>query len=354
MTSCKSNSYSEEEVSFTDGRNQLSGILTKPLKNGPHPAIVLLHGSERKGVDYQFYNDHSQNLVESSYAVLRYDSPGVGKSTGSIIGENLDHRAKEAVSAVEYLQSRDDIVRNQIGLWGHSQGGWICQKAAAMSDKVSFIIPVSGPGVSVEIQEVYRVEMQSRGAGLTDEDVNKAVLMRRLLVDLVLSEPRYHQINVKDSETLGDGPWADLLDICYGSKESPENELSSVIDVFEATKDELWAQFLHLEQIVQIFRELPPEQWPPIKESYNKMMIEDPADSLSKVKVPVFAVFGEMDQYLPVEKSIELYRRYLTEAGNKDFSFKVFLGADHSIKVEGEYAEGYFEALRGWLTEHQR
>ena len=121
-TSNNSKLNTEEEVSFTDSRNQLFGVLEKPLKNGPHPAIVLLHGSERKGVDYYFYKDHSRHLVESNYAVLRYDSPGVGKSTGSIIGENLDQRAKEAVSAVEYLQSRDDIVPNHVGLWGHSQG----------------------------------------------------------------------------------------------------------------------------------------------------------------------------------------------------------------------------------------
>jgi len=354
LTSYKSNSYSEEEITFTDGRNQLYGILTKPMSKGPHPAIVLLHGSERKGVEYPFYNDHSRNLVKSNYAVLRYNSPGVGKSSGSTLGENLDDRAHEAISAVEYLQSRNDIMPSHVGLWGHSQGGWVCQKSAAMSSEVAFIIPVSGPGVTVEAQEVYRVEMQSRGAGFTDEDVCKAVLMRRLMVDMILMEPRYQAHNVADSERFGDSLWTDLMELVYGSNVSSENELSRIIEVFETIKDAPWAQFLYLEQILQSFRELPEEQWVHVKAGYNKLLIEDPADSLSKVTVPVFAVFGEMDQYLPVEKSIELYRRYLTEAGNKDFSFKVFLGADHSIKVEGEYAEGYFEALRDWLTEHQR
>lgn len=351
-TSNNSKTYSEELISFTDGRNQLSGILTKPLKHGPYPAIVILHGSERKGVDYPFYNDHSQNLVESNYSVLRYDSPGVGKSTGSTLGENLEERAREAVSAVEYLQSRNDIVPSQVGLWGHSQGGWVCQKSAAMSSEVAFIIPVSGPGVTVEAQEVYRVEMQSRGAGFTDEDVCKAVLMRRLMVDLILSEPRYQALNVEDSESFGDSLWTELMELVYGSNVSSENELRSVIEVFEATKDAPWAQFLYLEQILQSFRELPSEQWIHIKAGYSKLLVEDPADSLSKVTVPVLAVFGEMDKYLPVEKSIELYRRYLTEAGNKDYSFKVFPGADHSIKVAGEYAVGYFEAMRSWLKEH--
>ena len=42
--------------------------------------------------------------------------------------------------------------------------------------------------------------------------------MRRLIVDLVLTEPRYYQTNVKDSEILGDGPWTDLIEICYESK----------------------------------------------------------------------------------------------------------------------------------------
>ena len=50
---------------------------------------------------------------------------------------------------------------------------------------MAFVIPVSGPGVSAKRQEVYRVEMQSRGAGFSENDVRKAVIMRKLLVDLV-------------------------------------------------------------------------------------------------------------------------------------------------------------------------
>ncbi len=127
--------------------------------------------------------------------MLRYDSPGVGRSPGSIVGETFEYRTREAISAVKNLQSRNDVMSNMVGLWGISQGGWICQMAAAFYNEVAFFIPVSGPGVTVAEQEVYRAEMQSRDAGFSEEEVEKAALMRRLLVDVFLTEPMYKTVN---------------------------------------------------------------------------------------------------------------------------------------------------------------
>jgi dipeptidyl aminopeptidase/acylaminoacyl peptidase len=39
--------FFEEDVKFAVGTKELNGILTHPAKEGPHPAIVLLHGADR-------------------------------------------------------------------------------------------------------------------------------------------------------------------------------------------------------------------------------------------------------------------------------------------------------------------
>lgn len=63
-----------ENVRFTSGSDELVGILALPPTTGPHPAVVLLHGSDRGGVDSLHFKRHSDHLVRSGCAVLRYDT----------------------------------------------------------------------------------------------------------------------------------------------------------------------------------------------------------------------------------------------------------------------------------------
>ncbi len=340
----------EEEIRFSCGSNELFGVLTLPQCEGLYPAVVLLHGSDRKGVDSPRYVNHSHQLVQSGFAVLRYDSPGVGRSPGSIVGETFEYRTKEAISAVKNLQSRDDVMSNMVGLWGISQGGWICQMAAASYNEIAFIIPVSGPGVTVAEQEVYRAEMQSRAAGFSEEEVEKAVLMRRLLVDVFLTEPLYKTLNDEISHRLGKGHWQEMSELVYACNTTDLSvELNNLIKILNSIKDEGWTEFLYINEILKMAKSLSPAKWGEIKASYRGVMMQDPRDYLTKVKCPVLAIFGEADKVVPVARSVDLYKQYLTEAGNTSFKTKVFPGANHQIEVDGEPANGYYELMRSWL-----
>lgn len=350
-TSDKSKSWIEQEISFKCGSNELFGILTVPTIKDPYPVVVLLHGSDRKGVDSPRYVNCSHNLVQSGFAILRYDSPGVGRSSGSVIGETLEYRTQEAVSAVKYLKSREDILSDGVGLWGISQGGWICQMAAATYDGVAFIIPVSGPGVNPAEQEIYRVEMQSKGAGFSEDEVDKAVLFRRLLVDLLLSKPMYKTVNEIESNRLGEEPWERMMELIYARKSDDTDAfLKRFIEILHSVKDEVWSKYLYIGEFLKVLDGLPSEKWDEIKTSYETVMKTDPADYLTKVQCPVLAIFGEADKVVPVTKSVSLYERYLKKAGNMNVTIKVFPKANHQIHVDGEPAPGYYETLIEWLS----
>lgn len=68
--------------------------------------------------------------------------------------------------------------------------------AVAQSEDVAFIILVSGPGVTPAEQEIYRVEAESKAAKFTQDEISKAVLMRRLMVDIVSGKQTYKEINL--------------------------------------------------------------------------------------------------------------------------------------------------------------
>lgn len=339
----------EEDIAFKSAGNSLHGILLHPDTSGPHPAMVLLHGSDRGGVDS--YEEFAVELVKSGFTILRYDSPGVGKSTGDAFGETFDYRVQEAIAAVEYLQSRRDIKINAIGLWGISQGGWICQMTAATSDKVAFIIPVSGPGVNVPEQELYRVETNSRAAGLTDEEIKKAVLVRRLFVDALVSFPMYEEINKSEATDLGEGPWIQLIEMIYADPPvDPSVELTTILAVMEEIKDDEWATYLMISDLLPMFKSLTPESWIVVKAQFETIMTFDPADYLKKIQVPVLAIFGEADATVPVKRSIAIYRQSLNEAGNNKLTIKVFPNADHGININGKPAPGYYASMNVWLS----
>jgi dienelactone hydrolase len=63
-------------------------------------------------------------------AVLGYDKRGVGGSTGDWNTASFEDLAGDVVAAFEYLKTRSDIRRDQIGTLGWSQAGWIMPLAA--------------------------------------------------------------------------------------------------------------------------------------------------------------------------------------------------------------------------------
>jgi pimeloyl-ACP methyl ester carboxylesterase len=302
-------------------------------------------------VDEPYLVEHGENLVQSGYAVLRYDGPGWGGRSSKQKGfETLEYRKEEAIAAVKYLHSRPDIRPKAVGLWGFSQGGWICQMAASACEDVAFIIPISGPGVTPGEQEVYRVEAETKAAGFGEDAVAKAVLMRRLMLDTVLAEPKYEALDRSEAQRLGGEPWTGAAELIYSEEPiSPGDQLEKVIEVIQAVKGEPWTEFLYLDQILAMFESLSPEAWEGAKAQMRVVMVLDPADFLTKVHCPVLAIFGSDDTSLPVERSVTLYKQYLDQAGNEAVTIEVFPKAGHTIHIGDEYAPGYFDLLRTWL-----
>ena len=352
--------WTEEPVSFLFGSDTLRGLLTLPGREGPHPAIVLVSGSVntdtgvRSGASSSYFTDHARTIARRGFAVLRYDPPGVGQSTGQAGFESLDQRREEAIAALHYLQARPDIRSDRVGLWGNSQGGWvIAMAAAAYPQDVAFFVSLSGSGVSVAEQQVYSIEAQSRAAGMSDQDIAKATLFGRLLIDWQLTEPVQRQANEAAVLALGDGAWADFARLVYEPGEiSPAQGLQRGLDIFKSVQDEPWARFLYLKELyIPQLESVPPEQVAALRAMTGQSLLNDPQQYFTRVRCPVLAVFGEDDLLQPTAKSAALYAQYLTAAGNEDFEIVVIPGAGHNIYLANA---GYSVALFDWLERMYR
>jgi len=137
--------FSSEEIHFRAGDNDLAGTLYPPSTPGPHPAIAMVLGSGPRDRNYGGAGPAlGRHFAQHGYACLAWDKPGVGQSKGDYNLQTFRDRAEEALAAVVYLRGRADIRPDQIGLWGHSQGGMVVPLAASLSDHVAFLIAVAG------------------------------------------------------------------------------------------------------------------------------------------------------------------------------------------------------------------
>jgi len=221
---------------------------------------------------------------------------------------------------------------------------------AAKSDKISFIIPVSGPGVSVAEQEIYRVGAESKFAGYDELDIKKAVLVRRLLIDAVLSSPSYEKINSKDCAVLGKGPWNELSTIIYSEGLiSSAEQLEQLIKIIIEINQESWSKYIGSHQAVPLLQSIPPEAFPAIKMQLESSLLFDPAEQLAKIKVPVLAIFGDKDTSVPVEKSVKAYKKAIHRSGNNDLTIKIFPEADHTICIAGDEHPDFYPFMIKWL-----
>jgi dienelactone hydrolase len=148
-----------ETVQYTSADGiTLTGLLTLPATDGPHPAMVVLHGSEPGRRDDFGRHIMSAYLASQGFVVLTYDKRGVGDSGGTYQERasetNLSLLAQDALAGVNYLKGRAEVDEGHIGLIGYSQAGWIIP-LAAQSEDVAFLVILSGPVVSVGIEDAY-------------------------------------------------------------------------------------------------------------------------------------------------------------------------------------------------------
>lgn len=343
----------EREVAIAYEGITLHGVLTLPPSGGPHPALVLITGAAgpegRGGVSEWAHVTHAHRLALQGFACLRYDPPGVGRSEGERGFDTVESRAAEALVVAESLRCQPEVEPEHVGLWGVSQGGWVIAMAAAQApEMIAFLVMASGTTVSVAEQQVYGVEVQSLAAGVAGEDLVKAVLVSRLLIDWQVPSPIFQARNENDVASLGDGPWADFAEVVYGPVPlPPEEELERVIGILESIDVEPWAGSLYLGELyIPNLRSIPVTEFQAILEGAADSLLANPREYFELITCPILALFGEDDLHLPVERSVELLEEYLAAAENNDLTVVIFLDAGHSLN---NFMAAYWEELYAWL-----
>src|SRR5688572_32193810 len=113
-------------------------------------------------------------------AVLGYDKRGVGGSTGDWRTASFEDLAGDVVAAFEYLRTRSDIDRDQIGLLGVSQAGWIMPLAAVRAKDIAFLISVSGAGIPAAETTIDQARNEMSARGMKPQTVEQIIAVTKL------------------------------------------------------------------------------------------------------------------------------------------------------------------------------
>ncbi len=105
--------------------------------------IVLVHGFGSQGISMIY---HANALAAYGYGSLMFDLRAHGSSEGDTCTWGW-REINDLLGAVDYLQSRDDVDADKIGVLGISLGGQIALRAAAESTAIHGVV-AEGPSVA--------------------------------------------------------------------------------------------------------------------------------------------------------------------------------------------------------------
>ncbi len=301
--------YHSEDVIFNNkhaNNIKLAATLTLPnnIKNPTVAIMISGSGPQNRDEEIKAFN-HRPFLVWSDYltrngiAVLRYDDRGVAESEGTQENATSEDFATDVEAAVEYLQNRQDLNFRNIGLIGHSEGGFIAPMVAAKNKDISFIVLLAGTGVDGATILTTQSRKAAELAGATVEQLKFNEKISNQIFAMVKNE--------SDTSILKNK----LSDFLQATKLNAPKELTK--DLTEAT----------IKQQVKVLS----SNW------FNYFIKTNPDDFLSQVNCPVLAINGEKDFQVLPELNLSGIKQSLTKANNKDFTLKELVGLNHLFQT---------------------
>lgn len=331
--------FRHEEVTFENGDVVLAGTLSLPEGPGPHAAIVLISGSGAQNRDEEIFGFQpfrliAEHLTREGIAVLRYDDRGVGGSTGNVADATSEDFADDVLAAVELLTKHPAVDRAAIGLLGHSEGGLVAPLAAARSDNIAFLVLLAAPAVPGAEVLLSQGELIGRANGASTDAIERRRAHQRRIFDML----RLH------------APRAEL-----------EAELARMIrEGIDSMSDERRASIVDVDAFVAT--QIEPQLAATTSTWFRYFLDHDPREALRRTRVPVLALFGELDLQVPPAQNREPMAEALSRAGNSDVTIEVIRGANHLfqaaatgspseyIALEKAFVPGLLDRISGWIT----
>lgn len=291
--------YPTEEVRFENptDKNTLAGTISLPKDKKDFPIIIMITGSGSQDRNEEIFGHKpfaviADDFAKKGIATLRLDDRGVGESSKGNDDATTASYATDINAAVEFLAKKG---YKNIGLLGHSEGGMIAPMVATSNKKVKFIISMAGPGIAIDQLMAMQIE---KGGQLAGENPEK------LKLDVEITKKTFQFIkNYKGNDLKSELEKMYLIDF----QKYPDSIMPKENIAIEAKNES--------------------------EKFTNKWLLYfisfDPANYISKLKIPVLAINGNLDFQVDSKSNLNGFEKSLTKARNKNFKIVEMPGMNH-------------------------
>ena len=355
----------EEEVRFTSGSTSLAGTLFWPAERIDCPAVVVLAGSDRSRRG-ELRTAIARHFAAHGVAAMVYDSPGTGSSSGNALLQSSADRVAEALSAVAYVRSLPGIRSTAVGLFGGSEGANVALLACAGNNGVAFVIPVSS-SLGVSILDILRYSAEKKGyeQGLTPEEIAQATTFKEIAFVLLSGVAIVEWPLVESRVKQWDDPsWPAFIDLAkQRGRELTQIEKQAFVDSFRTIVAHFviqrWFAVVDEGNAVQRMLALDTNTFFGLLESgrYSRDWERNLCFGDADIRIPVLAIWGEQDTFLPPHQSAERLKKYLKDSSHSDYEVIVFKDASHFLTLPGsrsDFVPGYLDTLVNWVRQALR
>lgn len=316
--------YIVEELEYDNADKTIhyGATLTKPSNQNNFPTVILISGSGTQDRDgtmfgHKTYAVLAHLLTKQGIAVLRVDDRGIGKST---LGVGVDPSKLNSVdfagdvnNSLNYLLSRSDINKSKIGLMGHSEGGMIAPMVAVKNKLVAFLVLLAGPGIAG--QDIWNFQM---GRNIIKPNLSET---EKALATGIVNKMNEPLAKSNDINTVVAQMKSNYADWKKNVSDSKENE------ILYANPEE---SFLKVAKQFQGGL-----AW------LNYFLNYQPAENLSKIKIPVLALNGSYDIQITSKENLNGIDAALKKAGNKHYQIKELPGLNHLFQTSTTKGQSY-------------
>lgn len=141
-TLSKGSNYSTYITSYLSGGNKIYGLLTVPNGGKPEegwPAIIFNHGyiPPKEYRTTEKYVGYVDGFAKSGYVVFKPDYRGHGNSEGEAVGAyGSNAYTIDVLNALASLKKYQEVDPQNLGMWGHSLGGFLTLRAMVVSKDI--------------------------------------------------------------------------------------------------------------------------------------------------------------------------------------------------------------------------
>jgi uncharacterized protein len=319
INNLKANNFISKEITFNNGENVFSGTLTVPDTLKKYPAVLLVTGSGLQNRDeeifgFKIFKMIADTLTSRGIAVLRYDDRGFGKSKGNVKIATTYDFAQDALAGIKELAKFDYIDKNNIGIFGHSEGGAISNIIASQYPQlVKFIIMMSGPALSGTDIVLSQIEIINRNNAATDAEVEDALNTQKSLFKLLKEN--------KTNDEIKDFLKGVYLKAYYKLPDEKKKYISDT-NQFATSQAELGVK-----QVCT--------PW------FKYFINYEPYNDLINIKCRIIAIFGEKDTQVEPKLNSQSFEKAMKDSKNNNYIMRIFPNANHLYQsaVNGSVAE---------------